>query len=944
MAADVPQIDLGRELGAGTTGVVRHGVLRAPFGALPAGAEVAVKAVRDGAGHAEQEALAQEAKALADVRGAAHLPHLVYTGEVLVTRFLPGRSLREVLDEGPQPETRVRRFGADLARALAALHGAGWWHGDVKPDNVRLDEDEAPVLLDLGFARRTDEVPAVHAGSLPYLSPEQCEGRPGGPAADLYALGIVLAELATGHVPCTPPEEQRGEADAWLHTRREASTFVPSSVDPRLSPLLDQLVHELLDPNPAERPAAGEVAVRLETGERGDWWRGVLEQGALDRRDPRAWLEAGRLPFAGRTEEVHRLARVYASAADGDSRAVWLEGDEGSGKSRLMAEFVAAARHTDAPPTYLDGRCSEFPDQRPGQPLRALLRRWLGLARRQPVGPREHALLDEVVPAAVLEVVIRALDPGAAEAPAGEGEALAEALARLGRERPLVVFLDDVTFADPVTFDGLKRLADRLAGTRVLLVLGLRWGQPAVHPVQLENLRARLATRLPVEDVHLGPVSEADVLELVQTLFHHSAPQLRLARALHERSEGSPGMLTELLRLMEARGLVRRRREGRGTLELLVPTDELPEPGSAARQFETRYGGLDADAQRWLRRMAALGGNLEPAFLARVLGEEEDGATRRLEDLQADGWLVNEAGRMRFARPGQRERLYELLSEEERARVHGAAAEALANEEGRDRDYQRAFHLHAAGEHRALLEQVAPLVRRLREHGHPGRVSTLTGWALAALDQLGAEHEHEIARVELLQAAADAADRLGRRAEQRRALDRLADLDLDPDRDPEAVGRVYLLHGRYSANTGQYGSARGMLRNAALLFRQAREPALEADALLRLAHLQGHIGQLEEAHRLATRALDLSRDDVQRARCQLALAVAALVGDSFEEALQRIDRATKRLRKVDDPTGGRGAMAAATLLCARAYCLLGRPRRAYGALQRAATAVTSPII
>ena len=934
---DAPQIDLGRELGQGTTGVVRHGILRAPFGPHRAGTEVAVKDLRPDAGAAEAEALEREGVALAAVAGRAHLSHLVHAGPPLVTLFLPGQSLREVLDEGPLAEPRVRRLGEDLARALAGLHDAGWWHGDVKPENARLDGEGALVLLDLGFARRLESEPSGAAGSLPYLSPEQCAGRPGAAAADVFSLGIVLAELATGRVPCAPDEDQRGDAEAWLQTRQEASSFIASSIDPRLSPLFDLLVHELLARSPADRPTAAAVAERLCEGERGTWWRDVLEQGSFGRSDPRAWLETGRLPFAGRAEELASLTSAYESAADGAGRAAWLEGEEGAGKSRLIAEFVAAARHSGAPPTYLDGRCSEFPDERPGQPLRALLRRWLRLPRRRPVGPRERALLEQVVPESILEVCTSALDPGAAEAPPGEGEAQAEALARLGREQPVVIFLDDVTFADPVTIDGLTRLADRLRETQVLLALGLRWGRPALHPVLLENLRARLATRVPVSYMLLGPVSEADVLELVQNLFHHSTPQLRLARVLYERSEGSPGMLTELLRTLEERGCTRRVRGGGGSLELLVGTDEIPEPGGLGRLFDERYEGQDPRARRWLRLLAALGGNLEARFLTQAFPDlDGEGALALLEEFQASGWLVAEEGRFQFARSGQRERLYALLEEHERAEAHAAAARVLSTWEGRDREYQRAYHLHAAGDHQTLLDLAAPLVRRLQTQGHPGRISTLTGWALDALDALDTEREQEVLRMELLEAAADAADRLGRRAAQRRALDSLTDLELDADLEPEAVGRTYLLHGRYSANTGQYGAARGMLRNAALLFRQAGTPTREADALLRMAHIQGHIGQLEEAQRLAKRALGLADDDVLRARCQLALAVVALLNDEFEETLRRVDRASSRLRRLDDPTGGQGALAAASLLRARTYRLAGRQRRAYGAIQRAA--------
>ncbi|MEE8469591.1 MAG: hypothetical protein V3T22_14115, partial [Planctomycetota bacterium] len=140
---------------------------------------------------------------------------------------------------------------------------------------------------------------------------------------------------------------------------------------------------------------------------------------------------------------------------------------------------------------------------------------------------------------------------------------------------------------------------------------------------------------------------------------------------------------------------------------------------------------------------------------------------------------------------------------------------------------------------------------------------------------------------------------------------------------------------RYAANTGQYGLSRAMLRNAVLLFQRADDRRLECAATLRLAYVQGHVGEVTEAQRLADRAFELAADDVQRARAHLARAVVAIVSDQFERALRNIDRAMALLRHRNDPTGGRGALAAAYLLRARTYRLVGRPRRAFGAIRRA---------
>ena len=105
---------------------------------------------------------------------------------------------------------------------------------------------------------------------------------------------------------------------------------------------------------------------------------------------------------------------------------------------------------------------------------------------------------------------------------------------------------------------------------------------------------------------------------------------------------------------------------------------------------------------------------------------------------------------------------------------------------------------------------LAPLRRRASAQ----RLATLAGWALEALEHLPALDGREGVRLEFLEDAADAADRLGQRADQRALLDHLANFELDPETHPAEAARLYLLHARYAAGTGQFGLARGWLKTA----------------------------------------------------------------------------------------------------------------------------------
>ena len=231
-----PRFRLTHELGSGASGRVVHGVLAEAFPPYPAGMEVAVKYLHR---HLEKDpaALATfEAEAVAG-RAIRHggVVHVLHAGEdengrYLLLPFVPGKTLRDVLEEsGVLPEPLVRSIGSQIASGLAALHGAGMVHGDLKPENVRLDSEGNAVILDLGFARSAAPSKAPHRdprpGSLPYLSPEQARGGVGTETSDVFSLGVLLFELATGVHPFSAVA---GRKDAAARAAAQVPHAAPS--------------------------------------------------------------------------------------------------------------------------------------------------------------------------------------------------------------------------------------------------------------------------------------------------------------------------------------------------------------------------------------------------------------------------------------------------------------------------------------------------------------------------------------------------------------------------------------------------------------------------------------------------------------------------------------------------------------------------------------------
>ena len=118
----------------------------------------------------------------------------------LVVEFLSRGTLADRLRRGPVPAARALDIAALLADALAALHEAGYLHGDVKPSNVGFAADDSPKLLDFGLARETNDATS-QGGTARYLSPEMLSGRPAEEADDVWSLCVMLYEMVSGEHP-----------------------------------------------------------------------------------------------------------------------------------------------------------------------------------------------------------------------------------------------------------------------------------------------------------------------------------------------------------------------------------------------------------------------------------------------------------------------------------------------------------------------------------------------------------------------------------------------------------------------------------------------------------------------------------------------------------------------------------------------------------------------
>lgn len=235
------------------------------------GEELAAK-VLSPAASAERTALERFQREIGVLSGIRH-PNLIELvdsgvdealGPYMVTRLVTGMTLRDLARGEPLCPEAALLLIEPVLRALGAMHAVGLVHRDLKPDNVMVTPTGDVVVVDLGLAlhgahSRLTEAGTV-TGSVPYLAPEQIEGRDIAPATDLWAVGVTLYELIAGRRPFA--RERPGEELASIL----AGAYEPlASVDRRVGEELDRFVGRCLARDPSERvPDAASALAELE--------------------------------------------------------------------------------------------------------------------------------------------------------------------------------------------------------------------------------------------------------------------------------------------------------------------------------------------------------------------------------------------------------------------------------------------------------------------------------------------------------------------------------------------------------------------------------------------------------------------------------------------------------------------------------------------------------
>jgi adenylate cyclase len=550
-------------------------------------------------------------------------------GHFIAMELVRGQTLRSWLGKELDLPWLVS-VGRQLGDALASAHAAGVVHRDIKPDNVMIRDDGFAKVLDFGLARTTqDTLPTADAtttvltgthtivGTMKYMSPEQVEAAPAGPASDVFSLGIVLYELATGTHPFDAPS-RFGILDGIVSQQPTP----PSRLSPELGGSLEAVLLDMLEKDPHRRPDAASVAARLSaagtstTGETLAVSRPLASRGTL----------------VGRERASHELRAALGHVSSGRGLLLGVSGEAGIGKSTVVDDLLSDAG-VRAQYQVGHGRCSE---RLAG--TEAYLPLFDGLADllRGHDGSTAR-LLKTTAPLWFRQVSPSVRDTSVGDAPGATQERLKRELvtflAEASRQRPIVFYFDDVHWADVATIDVVNYVARHFDSLPVLFIVTYR-------PEELLRQRhAFLATKRDLQgrglcrEIVLDFLEREHVRDYVAARFpRHDLPP-EIGDLIHRRTEGNPLFVVNLIEYLIERGFLR---DESGTWRLTRSLDDIASdlPESVRGMIQRKIDLLGEAERRLLTTASVQGTEFDGAVAATVLRLDPVDVEEQLDTLE----------------------------------------------------------------------------------------------------------------------------------------------------------------------------------------------------------------------------------------------------------------------------------------------------------------------
>ena len=590
--------------------------------------------------------------------GSAPIMVLEDIGAIPLTRYmqeLPGQSLS------------VERFlsvAIQLSHALAEIHHRHVIHKDLHPGNILMQPRSGQVqITDFDISSRLSrEQPSLQPpeeleGILGFISPEQTGrmNRALDYRSDFYSLGVTFYWLLTGRMPFA-----EDSAIAMVHAHIARVALPVNKVRPELPAMLAKIIDRMMAKNAEARyQSAAGLTFDLEECQRQWQVTHSIQDFTLAAHDISDRFQVSQKLY-GREPEIAQLINAFAQALQGNPQLMTVAGYAGIGKSALVHEAhkpIAAYGGW-----FISGKFDQFKHNVPYSALHEALKTWVqlilsegdeALSRRrstllEALGANARVLIDFQPD---LEILLGSLLPvpelGPLETQNRFHIVIQQFIQVLTNEQPLVLFLDDLQWADMGTLGLLKVLMHDI-GHQLLLIVAYRDNEVTeTHPTMLTLQAIQQDLHAGPERFHylnLLPLTLQDVEHLLVDSLHCIQDIEPLARLIQKKTAGNPFFINEFLRALYSDGLINFNRQVQKWQWDIERIESQDITDNVVDLMLAKMRRLPPETQHLLQLASCIGGRFDLATLALITHQPLPIARSQLWPALREGLLIQEAG------------------------------------------------------------------------------------------------------------------------------------------------------------------------------------------------------------------------------------------------------------------------------------------------------------
>lgn len=495
---------------------------------------------------------------------------------IVVLEDFGGTSLDNFLMNGPLPLETVLSIGVQVAQGLAAIHAANIIHKDINPSNIVFNPVTGQAkIIDFGIstfltreqAALTD--PQVVEGSLPYVSPEQTGrmNRSIDYRSDFYSFGVTLFELLTGALPF-----RANDTIEWFHCHIAKQPCSPRDIKPDIPQVVSDIVMKLMAKMAEDRYQSA-IGVKVDLQQCLDQWRqcGHIEPFELGRDDVSQRFQTPQRLY-GREQETAQLLESFARVAAGGNELVLVAGYSGIGKTCLIREIYRPV--TKQRGFFVTGKFDQLQRNVPysavSAALRDLVRQLLTQSEEQLQRWRESIQAALGNNGGILVELVRELEWVIGPQPAVEPLPVLESNQRFFHvflsfiklfaqaEHPLVIFLDDVQWADVASLNLIElMMAPQSRLSYLLLITAYRDNEIQPGHLLLQSIKRIREEGCQIDEICLRPLQLHHLEQMLMDSLHTDRDSVQtLAALLQEKTAGNPFFTEEFLKALYQQGLL----------------------------------------------------------------------------------------------------------------------------------------------------------------------------------------------------------------------------------------------------------------------------------------------------------------------------------------------------------------------------------------------------